>query len=470
MDDMNRARITTTRSVGRWAVLGTMLLVGWGLGPAQGAEQTGPPGGGSVVAYDLQEIPSFDVPKVLRGYFLGGSFAECQAEPNDQVRHYPKFQSSKPLYGCLLVGAPYQHRERALHYQYALDESAGTGQGYDRLYLDANRNGDLTDDGPGRKWCGTPEALVTSPGSLKVSVCFEPVRIAIDSRDDSHHRVELMPHLRIYADTETRPFVVFVPTKARGGLIRIGDMQRGVFLGHGRDLAGAFDQPTTMLFIIPANQPLRFIHSWLGGQELSSTYRRGDAFYRFSATPEGDKLFVHRYDGPLGTLEIGAGGRSVTEMSLGGSVSAQGTAVLIADELDSGGSQAVRSCRLPAGDYCPGFLNATYGSLQFGFLRNYHADGQPRVRWADPPTRAIHIRADKPFVLDFSGPPQVLFALPARDQRIKLGQELSVKAVLIDPALDIMFRYISQEKQLDPKVVIKRANGAIVAEGVMPFG
>jgi hypothetical protein len=33
-----------------------------------------------------------------------------------------------------------------------------------------------------------------------------------------------------------------------------------------------------------------------------------------------------------------------------------------------------------------------------------------------------------------------------------------------------MFRQISCEKTLDPTVVIRRANGEVLAEGVMPFG
>jgi len=154
-----------------------------------------------------------------------------------------------------------------------------------------------------------------------------------------------------------------------------------------------------------------------------------------------------------------------------GSLGTSDTAVLLSDERDMGGSLPVRSCKLPVGDYYPGFLSVTYDGLQFGILRNYHADGKPRGRIANrsqPGT--LQIRADRPFVLDFSGRPQVLFALPAKDQRIRLGSELLVKGVLIDPTLDIMFRYIRADRQLDPKVVIKRANGEIVTRGAMPFG
>jgi hypothetical protein len=98
------------------------------------------------------------------------------------------------------------------------------------------------------------------------------------------------------------------------------------------------------------------------------------------------------------------------------------------------------------------------------------------------------VRKDKPFVMDFSNQPEVMFTSPAKAQRVRLGEELEVKAVLIDPKLDIMIRGLEDttRKQtqtpdgrplnyqrnlsLDPKVLITRTNGEKVAEGVMPFG
>lgn len=72
------------------------------------------------------------------------------------------------------------------------------------------------------------------------------------------------------------------------------------------------------------------------------------------------------------------------------------------------------------------------------------------------------------------------------------GDEIEFAAVLVDPNLDIMIRGLDDtsvkvdreykdsdgkvtrtvkvNKSLDPNVVIARADGEIVAEGVMPFG
>jgi len=63
-----------------------------------------------------------------------------------------------------------------------------------------------------------------------------------------------------------------------------------------------------------------------------------------------------------------------------------------------------------------------------------------------------------------------VFASPARNHRLKPGEELDVKAVLVDPSLDVMFRRIGRDDSFNPRVVVRRSNGEIVAEGVMPFG
>jgi hypothetical protein len=148
---------------------------------------------------------------------------------------------------------------------------------------------------------------------------------------------------------------------------------------------------------------------------------------------------------------------------------------------------------LPVGDYLPSYLTLEYGGLQISLSDNYHAEGHPRDMGRGRPY-TIQIRADKPFVLDFSNKPAVIFASPPIDKPLKLGDEVSVKAVLVDPKLDIMIRRMddpSKKKKetvkyrvgkemkeytyerplsLDPTVTITNSAGKKVAEGVMPFG
>jgi hypothetical protein len=105
----------------------------------------------------------------------------------------------------------------------------------------------------------------------------------------------------------------------------------------------------------------------------------------------------------------------------------------------------------------------------------------------------MQVRQDKPYVLDFSNEPMVIFDQPGKDKTtFKRGDEIKFAAVLIDPKLDIMIRGLDDtsvkvdkeykdrdgkvihtakiSKSLDPKVVIARADDEVVAEGIMPFG
>lgn len=76
-----------------------------------------------------------------------------------------------------------------------------------------------------------------------------------------------------------------------------------------------------------------------------------------------------------------------------------------------------------------------------------------------------------------------MFADPAKDRTFKLGDEVEVNAVLVDPVLNTMIRGLNDTSHMitlkdgctknpsfDPTVAIADSSGKIVAEGTMPFG
>jgi hypothetical protein len=68
---------------------------------------------------------------------------------------------------------------------------------------------------------------------------------------------------------------------------------------------------------------------------------------------------------------------------------------------------------------------------------NYFGDGRGwDLRRSD--VYGIQVRKGRPFVLDFSAKPVVLFAAPALAARFKRGDTLNAEAFLIDPKLDIV--------------------------------
>ena len=67
-------------------------------------------------------------------------YCETSPRPRKKLAAEPAYYSRRPLYAVVDFGT------EGDRYTIALDESRGTRSGYDVLYIDANANGDLTDD------------------------------------------------------------------------------------------------------------------------------------------------------------------------------------------------------------------------------------------------------------------------------------------------------------------------------------
>jgi len=435
------------------------------------------------LAFDLEEISDSDVGEIFRD-FLRGQSTFCNRRPHRPVK-YPAFKSEKPLYGSIDFAGSSTEFHAPGGYHFALDESAGTGKGYDRLYFDHNCDLDLTNDTPLASLQSPPDGALLR---LEQEVCFESFDVTFDF-DPGRRDIEIMPRLTISQGGYSE--LCLVATKARKGQIDIGGAGYYALLGYTYSVGGPFDQPGRAFNLIPKISTQDYPR-WLGANQLRAMHKIGGTYYRFSATPAGDKLFVRPYDGDFGTFEIGAGGRDMyPEMTVQGSLCSEDMVVAVGGKLKHGRLTSAKSCRLPVGDYLPWSLKITFGLLRIEVSKNYHSDGKPRNRSGSSLFYGIKIRKDKPFVLDFSNKPEMMFVSPAKGHRVKLGGQLRVEADLIDPKLDIIIRrledttrkqkkeYLTSNGQkrtskqfmsLEPKVLITRANGEKVAEGVMPFG
>ena len=435
--------------------------------------------------FKLREVSAFEQGQ---DSFLRGQSGECEDQPSSNVKAYPAFASKKPIYGSIHF---YQNRKQPNSGEtvyYAVDESQGTGKGYDRLYFDANGGLDLRNDPVIKPQEHPPEKARLNYGSVKAQVIFDFLTVNLDWGPAGMRVVQLMPRLMIsvYEKEESKQ-MSFVRTRLYAGDIKLGSEGYEVRLGNDYSICGRLDTPATVMMLSPKDHPSSR-STWWGGDRLTATHKVKGRFYTFSASPTGDQLTVHPYQGDLGTFEIGPGGRTLEEMTVTGSLEGDNRAVAVGGEIVDSSPKAERSCQLPVGDYRPNYIAIQYGHLRIAASHNYHADGKP-MGWSErAPVYGITIRKDKPFVLDFSNKPDVMFASPAKDQRVKLGESVEVKAVLVDPKLDMMIRNLDdtrpkpakstdgqaagtrQRTSLDPQVVITRANGEKVAEGVMPFG
>ena len=435
--------------------------------------------------FKLREVSAFEYGD--EG-FLRGQSGACEDKPYPQVKAYPAFASKKPIYGSIQFNLDRKQPNSGQTVYYAVDESKGTGKGYDRLYFDADGDFDLRNDPVVKPQSQPPEKARLNYSGVKAQVIFDCLAVNLDGGPAGLRPVQVMPRLMISVyEKEEYKQMSFVRTRLCRGDIEFGGVPYEALLGNDYSISGRLDTPGTLLMLSPKGHSGDRVR-WWGSDRLMAVHKVKGRFYTFSATPTGDQLTLHPYRGELGAFEIGPGGRALKDMTVTGSLEGEERAVAVGGEIVASSPKAERSCQLPVGDYRPNYITIQFGHLRIAASHNYHADGKP-MGWSErAPVYGITIRKDKPFVLDFSNKPDVMFASPAKDLQVKLGESLQVKAVLIDPKLDMMIRRFEDTapKQtkptegqaagdqrpvsLDPKVIITRANGEKVVEGVMPFG
>ncbi|MCP4611543.1 MAG: hypothetical protein GY845_22760 [Planctomycetes bacterium] len=226
---------------------------------------------------------------------------------------------------------------------------------------------------------------------------------------------------------------------------------------------------------------------WWGSWSMNSFHKIDDEYFEFMLVENGSKIACRPYKGELGVIKIGKGGRDLEKAEFRGSVFQSGYVSAPIGKIEERLTSTVDECKIPTGDYTAYMINVTYDNLSISFSNNYHTDAQG-IDISYDVVYGIHICKDKPYVLDFSNKPMVVFTFPpVNNASFSRGEEIEFAAVLIDPELDLMMRrlydtsvQVEQEtssghkfkrsKSLDPKVVITRGDGEVVAEGVMPFG
>ncbi|MHC4889773.1 MAG: hypothetical protein ACYTEO_09985 [Planctomycetota bacterium] len=251
------------------------------------------------------------------------------------------------------------------------------------------------------------------------------------------------------------------------------------------------DRPEREFFLFDVEK--EFGPYWWGSWSLHSYHRLDDEFFEFMLVEGGTKIAARPYKGPLGIIKVGKGGRDLEKVEFKGSVHQAGYVAAPVGPIEErrAGSvwlkRPVSECKIPVGDYTPYIMHITYDNLDTCISNNYHTNAQGQSS-TENIVYGMQVRKDKPFVLDFSNKPMVVFDKPPKSKTsFSRGEEIKFAAVLVDPKLDIMIRGLNdtsvqveketsnghkytRPKALDPNVVITRADGKIVAEGVMPFG
>lgn len=464
-------------------VLSLFLL--WTAAPAPSPPHPSP---GSEIVAELSRVSAFDIS--VRRDFVDGLAAPCETRPSGELVRYPTFESTAPLFGTVsFPGLPPRKGAGSLVH-FALDRSRKSTAGYDRLYLDLDRDLDLTDGEPLELVKYPPAAAVRRWDDVVEQACFERFEVPCDFGEAGIRPVELLPRLVIqdYDGTVYRS-LDFIGTHAWRGELEIGGSTYEVRLGHDHSAVQRFDDPDTALLLSAEGRRRSHIY-WRGGDRVCALHELDGTLYEFVADPTGETLTVRPYAGAFGELAIGAGQRELSSMTISGGLRSVEHAVAVGTEASLGWPKPVERCRLPVGDYYPTSLSVRYGDLVVEIGDNPHADGELRGM-VDQRRHGIAIREDRPFILDFATAPEVLFVSPKRERQLMPGDTLEVTAALVDPGLGIMLRGLDEcfqpieetigyltggdptnrtTRSLAPRVIIRRQGGGTVAEEDMPFG
>ena len=266
------------------------------------------------------------------------------------------------------------------------------------------------------------------------------------------------------------------------GVIKLGDREYQLLLGENPEYEFHIQD------ITKDTSPY-----WWGSWSLHSKHLLEGQYYEFKLVANGTKIAGRPYTGEFGIFKVGSGGRKVEKMEMSGSVNQNGGVGAPIGVLTDRWPDPAPECSIPVGDYTADLLTVVYDDLRIEISNNYYTNAQGEKTSNNNRVYGMQVCKDKPYVLDFSNKPMIVFETPKIDgQTYSVGDEIKFSAVLIDPKLDIMIRGLndtSEEvekeykdkdgnvvhtakipKSLDPEVVVTRSDGEIAGQGTMPFG
>src|ERR1019366_10339698 len=127
--------------------------------------------------FKLREVSAFEHGQ---DDFLRGQPGICQDIPFTQIKAYPAFASKKPIYGSIHLCQNRKRPDSGQITYFAVDESEGTGKGYDRLYFDANGDLDLRNDPVVQPQRHPPDRAAVNYSGVKAQVIFDTVASTLD--------------------------------------------------------------------------------------------------------------------------------------------------------------------------------------------------------------------------------------------------------------------------------------------------
>jgi len=401
--------------------------------------------------FPMKELPT---PEIAMAFDMYDTPA---GEPSPLVRKYPQFVSAKPLFGSFFTDIA-DHEERPdAGRPYAVDESKGTGTGYDTLYLDANYNLDLTDDKPVKGVQSSTEDYRT---------CFDEIAV-----HDGEGGAEVVVAPRLEEASRVFWLVGFPPRYIREGTVRIGGRECTVTLMGGKSGSGGFDEPSTLMRVVVAASDARIGQTVLWHRydqsgiqvTLGTRFQLGDEWYSLSATPDGNQVTVHRYRGDFGVVRVSHNGKTAGNVVRGGLLRGRdGMNALLPQGEPSGAAPYEGELCVPAGDYVPENIGVSVG-VPYLFAR-WRPTGEDGVTYADR-DYFLKVRKGAPCTLDVESSAEILWGQSDGDKAYTAGDTISVWPRLATKTL--MIQAVIQSPPLAkfyPTILIQDSTGKTIKQ------
>jgi hypothetical protein len=262
-----------------------------------------------------QEAMAFPGGAGLSGVFQGGRASGIRKEPPAISKH--------PLYGQLTGQTPSDR------FWFRLDESKGDGKGYDRLIVDLNRNGDLTDDAVAARVVEPASPKVTSSSQREVAL-FGPIQgpkdrmigggrpiyfaqmdfLSLSSVSAANARLNLLGVLRLKVGWYLETTVEFDGTAHKVGIfdgncnLRLGDTITPTTSSGGAEATWYFQNGDYFLQDIGGSG--KFVNSPAGTESspFGPVLYLGAKPYQAALSADGKSLALDPWSGPLAELVL----------------------------------------------------------------------------------------------------------------------------------------------------------------------
>ena len=230
------------------------------------------------------------------------------AAPAARPKAEPKYASRRPAYFALPLGPA------RTPCTLALDESGGTGKGYDRLYADVNGNGDLSDDPP---VAGMNVVRVTHRTSL-----FMGAKVLVDyAGQKALWHFDAFSQTALSGEDQGTTVLSVRPVGCYEGEVPANGKKLKVLLVDA-DSTGCFNDPPGVEEAAPGKEATatgdrvlidvdgdgKFDSSGSEAFPCAKRLQVGDACYRLAIAPSGQSLTWAQAKVPMGSLAREGGG------------------------------------------------------------------------------------------------------------------------------------------------------------------